>query len=70
MTPFLEHLTYLYDGDEAIVKFVLDWMASLVQKPEQKPATALLLTNEAEGIGKGVKGKMLSVWSAKAAPAT
>lgn len=61
VTPFLEHLTYLYDGDEAIVKFVLDWMASLVQKPEQKQATALLLTSEAEGIGKGVKGKMLSV---------
>lgn len=61
VTPFLEHLTYLYDGDEASLKFVLDWMACLVQKPQQKQATAPLLTSEAEGIGKGVMGQMLSV---------
>ncbi|MFD2447192.1 primase-helicase family protein [Vogesella fluminis] len=60
VTPFLEHLTYLYDGDEASLKFVLDWMACLVQKPEQKQSTALLLTSEAEGIGKGIKGQMLA----------
>lgn len=44
VTPFLEHLTYLYDGDEATIKFVLDWMACLVQKPQQKQSSALLLT--------------------------
>ena len=61
VTPFLEHLEYLYDGDGATVQFVLDWMACLVQKPEQKQSSAILLTSEAEGIGKGLKGKMLSV---------
>ncbi len=60
VTPFLEHLTYLYDGDEATIKFVLDWMACLVQKPQQKQSSALLLTSEAEGIGKGIKGQMLA----------
>jgi len=61
VTPFLEHLAYLYDGDGETVQFVLDWMACLVQKPEQKQSSAILLTSEAEGIGKGLKGKMLSV---------
>lgn len=59
-SPFRDHLNYLYDGDEALAAFVLDWLACLIQQPEQKQATALLLTSEAEGIGKGVLAKMVA----------
>lgn len=61
VTPFLAHLAYLFDGGNELVEFVLNWVAHLVQHPETKLATAILLTSAAEGIGKGVLVKMLAV---------
>ena len=58
VTPFLDHVDYLFDGEEAVIKHVLNWLAHLVQHPARKQSNAILITSEAEGIGKGVFGKM------------
>lgn len=58
-TPFLEHVGLLLDNDEEMVKFALNWMAHLVQRPEVKLATALLITSSNQGIGKGRLAHML-----------
>ena len=60
VSPFREHVAYLYDGDQALIDIVLNWISCLVQKPEQKQSTALLLTSLAEGIGKGILVQMLA----------
>ncbi len=58
MTPFLTHVGYLFDGEETVIMHVLNWLAHLVQHPATKQSTAILITSESEGIGKGVFGKM------------
>lgn len=55
---FLDHVDYLFDGEEIVITHVLNWLAHLVQHPARKQSTAILITSEAEGIGKGVFGKM------------
>lgn len=61
ITPLLVHLNYLFDETEQLVTFVLNWLAFLIQHPDQKQSTALLITSEAEGIGKGLFGSMVAV---------
>lgn len=51
-TLFLNHIAYLFDGDGIAIQHVLDFIAHLVQRPEQRINHALLLTSEAKGIGK------------------
>lgn len=58
VTPYLDHVDYLFDGEETIIEHVLNWKAHLVQHPARKQSTAVLVTSEEEGIGKGVFGKM------------
>src|SRR5580704_8504396 len=56
---FLEHLAYLFDGDQAAIEHVLNWIAHLVQRPAERIDHALLITSEAKGIGKSTLGRIL-----------
>jgi hypothetical protein len=52
---FLEHVfENVAGGNEEWGKWVVAWMAHLIQKPYQKPGTALVLRSDGEGTGKGV----------------
>jgi len=56
---FLEHLSYLFDGDQAALEHVLNWIAHLVQRPAERIDHALLITSEAKGIGKSTFGNIV-----------
>jgi hypothetical protein len=58
-TIFLDHVRYLLDGDRGAIDHVLDFIAHLVQRPEQRINHALLLTSEAKGIGKSTLGLII-----------
>lgn len=58
-TTFIEHVRYLVDDDETALAHLLNFFAHLVQRPEQRPAHALLITSEAKGIGKSTLGNVL-----------
>jgi putative DNA primase/helicase len=52
--PFFEHIRLIWcQGDDRLFQYVLRWFASIVQHPEQRMATALVLKS-AEGAGKGI----------------
>lgn len=57
--PLLDHVGYLLDGDSQAIEHVLDFIAHLVQRPQERIAHALLLTSEAKGIGKSSLGKVI-----------
>ena len=54
--PFLEHVEYLLDGDREAAEHVLNFLAHLVQRPQERVGHALLITSEAKGIGKSTLG--------------
>lgn len=56
---FIEHVRYLVDGDEISLAHLLDFFAHLVQRPNERPAHAILITSAAKGIGKSTLGKVL-----------
>ena len=58
-TLFLEHMRYLFDADQAAIDHVLDFVAHLIQRPEQRVNHALLITSEAKGIGKSTLGTIV-----------
>jgi Family of unknown function (DUF5906) len=58
-TLFLEHLAYVFDGDQATIGHVLDWIAHLVQRPAERIDHALLITSAAKGIGKSTLGQIV-----------
>jgi hypothetical protein len=51
-TSFIELVRYLLDGDELAIDHVFDFIAHLVQRPDERVNHAILLTSEAKGIGK------------------
>lgn len=56
---FLTHiLENLCCGDELLYRWILAWLAHLVQRPWEKPGTALVLRS-GEGTGKGIFGSAL-----------
>lgn len=56
---FLAHVREnLCAGDDALYRWVVAWMAHLVQHPAEKPGTAIVMRG-AEGTGKGVFGRVL-----------
>ncbi|WP_363350175.1 primase-helicase family protein [Methylocystis echinoides] len=57
--PLLIHLAYLFDGDQQAVDHILDFMAHLLQRPEERVNHAILLTSEAKGIGKSTLGTIV-----------
>ncbi len=56
---FMKHVReVLCQGDEDTFRWIVAWMAHLVQRPHVKPGTALVLRGS-EGVGKGVFGNAL-----------
>jgi hypothetical protein len=58
-TPLLDHVRYLLDDNGEAIEHVLDFVAHMVQRPQERVAHALLLTSEAKGIGKSSLGKVI-----------
>jgi hypothetical protein len=56
---FLEHLEYILDHDGAAIDHVLNFLAHLVQRPQERVGHALLITSEAKGIGKSTLGTVV-----------
>jgi Family of unknown function (DUF5906) len=57
--PFLEHLKYLFDADEAVIDHILNFLGHLVQKPQERVNHAVLLTSATKGIGKSTLGTIV-----------
>lgn len=57
--PFLEHVRYLFDGDEQAVDHILNFLGHLVQKPQERVNHAILLTSATKGIGKSTFGTIV-----------
>jgi hypothetical protein len=56
---FLDHLrTVICAGDDSHYQWLLAWMAHLVQRPQEKPGTAVVLKG-AKGAGKDTVGRYL-----------
>lgn len=58
-TVFLEHLAYILDNDAVAIEHVLNFLAHLVQRPQERIGHALLITSEAKGIGKSTLGTVV-----------
>lgn len=58
VTPFIDHVTYVLDGDHQIVEYLLDFLAHLVQRPAIKIRVTVLIIGD-PGIGKSIIGEML-----------
>lgn len=56
---FLEHLAYILDNDETAIEHTLNFLAHLVQRPQERVGHALLITSEAKGIGKSTLGTVV-----------
>jgi hypothetical protein len=56
---FLEHLAYILDNDRPAIDHVLNFLAHLVQRPQERIGHALLITSEAKGIGKSTLGTVV-----------
>lgn len=56
---FLAHLSYLFDGDQPALDHVLNFLAHLLQRPQERINHAILLTSEAKGIGKSTLGTIV-----------
>jgi hypothetical protein len=58
-SPFLNHIDYILDSDAAAIRYLLDYLAHLVQKPWIKIKSAPLIIGE-PGIGKSLIGDMIA----------
>jgi hypothetical protein len=58
-TLFLQHLAYLLDNEQAAIDHVLNFVAHLIQRPQERVGHALLITSEAKGIGKSTLGTIV-----------
>ena len=56
---FLDHLAYIFDNEDPAIEHVLNFLAHLVQRPEERIGHALLITSEAKGIGKSTLGTVV-----------
>lgn len=58
VAPFLQHIVYIFDGDEEAINYVLNYLAHLVQRPGQKIPAAILLTGR-QGTGKSLIARIV-----------
>ncbi|MGJ0506074.1 MAG: primase-helicase family protein [Methylocystis sp.] len=58
-TLFLDHLSYLFDGDKQVVDHILNFLAHLLQRPQERVNHAILITSEAKGVGKSTLGTII-----------
>jgi len=53
--PLLQHIYSIWcKNDNEHFNYVLKWFAHLLQKPEEKPAVALVVRSDEQGAGKGI----------------
>lgn len=55
VSPFLDHIAYIFDGDPQAIQHVLDYLACCVQKPGVKQRSTILVIGK-QGIGKDAIG--------------
>ena len=58
--PLTDHLMYLADGDEVVVMYFLNWLATLHQHPDIKIPSAILFYSKLGGVGKSMLHKLLA----------
>lgn len=58
-TPFLDLVHYLFEDDQQAIDHGLNFIAHLVQRPDERVNHAILLTSEAKGIGKSTLGTII-----------
>jgi hypothetical protein len=58
-TLFLQHLAYLLDDDQTAIDHVLNFIAHLIQCPQERVGHAILVTSDAKGIGKSSLGAIV-----------
>lgn len=59
VAPFLALVRLILDNDEVAVRFLIGFMAHMIQRPGQKMAFAVLIIGP-QGIGKSMLGEMLT----------
>lgn len=57
---FLDLVKSLTDYDEPATQYLLNYLAHIVQVPEKKPETAIVMRSKSHGVGKGTLMKLLS----------
>ena len=57
ISPFIEHMDYVFDGQQESINYALDWMALPLQKPGSKMDSAILLVGK-QGTGKTTLGEI------------
>lgn len=60
IAPLLDHLMYISDGDQVVVMYFLNWLATLYKTPEVKIPTAILMYSKFGGVGKSMLYKLLA----------
>lgn len=59
LEPVFDHIKSLVDYDEDNFKYVISWLAQLIQKPHILPHTTLIFISD-EGVGKDLFSKFIS----------
>ena len=59
LEPVFEHIRTLTNYDEEMFKYVLSWIAQIIQQPETLPHTALIFISD-EGVGKDTFSNFIS----------
>lgn len=59
LSPVFEHIKSLVNFDEEHFKYVISWLAQLIQQPHILPHTTLIFISE-EGVGKDLFSKFIS----------
>jgi hypothetical protein len=58
-TLFLDHMRWVIcSGEDEIYKWVMAWLAQMIQNPGDKPGTAIVLRG-GQGVGKTIVGKII-----------
>lgn len=53
--PLLDHiLSVIVGGDETVNKYFLDWLAHIIQRPEEKTRKCIILYSKEQQVGKGL----------------
>ncbi|MGB0945158.1 MAG: toprim domain-containing protein, partial [Marinomonas sp.] len=54
VAPYLDHIKQIIcDNNEECYQYVINWLAHMIQKPEEKPGVAIIMKS-GQGTGKGV----------------
>ena len=57
--PILDHIKYICNEEEKVYNYVLDWVSHIIQKPNRKTETSLVIYSHKHGVGKNVFTEIL-----------